>query len=181
MADLTKVLMVVAALFAWSVPAGAADAPELRVEHSIIIDAPPEAVWAVAGDFNGIPRWLPSIAHSRMVLGANNQVGSIRELTRQNGTRVQERLLEYETGEPKTLTYTYVGGEVIASDYFATMVVSDTGNGRTQVVWKARFKRLAYWTDDPPPGQDDAHTLNLLNKAYPLGLQTLKKVVETGD
>ena len=52
------------------------------------------------------------------------------------------------------------------------------GNGQTRVVWKSRFKRLAYWTDDPPEGQDDATPVNALNKVYPLGLQTLKKVVE---
>ncbi|HEX7810796.1 MAG TPA: SRPBCC family protein, partial [Burkholderiales bacterium] len=130
------------------------------------------------GDFNGIHRWLPTIAASRIILGKNDRVGAIRELTRQNGTKVQEKLLEYETGDEKSLTYTYVGGTVIATDYFATMIVSDAGGGRAKVVWKARFKRLAYWTDEPPEGQDDATPLNALNKTYPLGLENLKKVVE---
>jgi mxaD protein len=178
MANVARLFVVLAALFGFQQVASAADAPELKVEHSIVIDATPDEVWAVAGDFNGIQRWLPTIAASRMTVGKSGQVGSIRELTRQNGTKVQEKLLEYETGDEKILTYTYVGGTVIATDYFATMVISPAGEGKTKVVWKARFKRLAYWTDEPPEGQDDATPLNALNKTYPMGLENLKKVVE---
>lgn len=178
MANVARLVVVLVALSGFMQVAAAADAPELKVEHSILIDATPDEVWAVAGDFNGIPRWLPTIAESRMTVGKSGQVGSIRELTRQNGTKVQEKLLEYETGDEKVLTYTYVGGAVIATDYFATMIVSDAGGGKSKVVWKARFKRLAYWTDEPPEGQDDATPLNALNKTYPMGLENLKKVVE---
>jgi len=49
------------------------------------------------------------------------------------------------------------------------------------VVWKARFKRVAYWTDEPQAGQDDATPLNALNKTYPMGLENLKKVIEEQD
>lgn len=166
------------ALLAALVPvASAVEAPEMKVEHSILINATPEQVWEVAADFNGLPRWLPTIVESRLILGNNRQVGAIRELTRANGTKVQEKLLEYET-DPMTFTYTYIDGQVGSTDYFATMTARDAGGGKTKVVWKARFKRVAYWTENPPPGQDDATPLNALNKVYPLGLQTLKQVVE---
>lgn len=176
MKNMAKGLMILAAV-CFGRQAMAVDAPELKVEHSIIINATPEQVWAVAGDFVGLNRWLPVIPESRLILGKNNQVGAIRELTRLNGTKVQEKLLEYET-DPMTLTYTYIDGVVASTDYFATMVISDAGKGKTKVVWKARFKRLAYWTDQPPAGQDDATPLNGLNKTYPAGLENLKKVVE---
>jgi hypothetical protein len=77
-------------------PLLAVDAPELQVEHSIVIDAPPEQVWEVVSDFNGLPRWLPVIESSRIILGKNREVGCIRELTRANGTKVQEKLIAYE-------------------------------------------------------------------------------------
>jgi hypothetical protein len=66
-----------------------------------------------------------------------------------------------------------------ASDYFATLTVTDAGGGKSKVVWKARFKRIAYWTDNPPPGQDDQTPLKALNTVYPMGLQNLKKIVES--
>jgi len=158
-------------------PLAAVEAPEMHVEHSIVINAPPEAVWDVVSEFNGLPRWLPTIVESRLVLGHNREVGAIRELTRVNGTKVQEKLIVYEPWD-MTVGYTYIGGQVGATDYFPTITVSDTGDGKSKVVWKASFRRIAYWTDDPPAGQDDATPLNALNKTYALGLENLKKVVE---
>jgi mxaD protein len=154
-----------------------AEAPELRVEQSIEINAPADEVWEVAGDFVGISRWLPTIASGRMILGKNRESGSIRELTRMNGTKVEEKLLEYDSAQ-RTFTYTYVGGQPAASHYFATMKVDDVGGGKSRVKWKASFKRLDYWTDQPPPGQEDETLLKAFNRVYTLGLETLKKVVE---
>jgi len=161
-------------------PLLAAEAPEMNVEHSIVINAPPEVVWEMVSDFNGLPRWLPVIVESKIVLGKNREVGAIRELTRANGTKVQEKLIDYEPWN-MSLGYTYIGGQVGATDYFPTMTVSDAGNGKSKVVWKARFKRVAYWTDEPPPGQDDSTPLNGLNKVYQMGLENLKKVIEEGQ
>ena len=164
-------------LAAAAAPLLAADAPEMKIEQSIVINAPPEVVWDVISDFNGLPRWLPVIVESKIVLGKNRQEGAIRELTRANGTKVQEKLISYEPWN-MSLGYTYIGGQVGATDYFPTMTVSDAGDGKSKVVWKARFKRVAYWTDEPPAGQDDATPLNGLNKVYLMGLENLKKVVE---
>ncbi len=154
-----------------------AQAKDQHVRHTIVIDAPPEAVWQVAGDFVGLNKWFPPIVESRLVLGRNNEVGAIRELRRGNGTKVEEKLVEYDPYN-RTLTYTYAGGEPLSSDYFATMTVSDAPGGKALVEWKARFKRLAYWTDNPPPGQDDETVLKALNAGYPLGLKHLKEMVE---
>src|SRR3954462_15795858 len=85
--------LIIAAVAA---PALAAEAPEMSVEHSIVINAPAEAVWAVVSDFNGLPRWLPVIVESRLILGKNREVVAIRVLTRANGTKVQEKLNSYE-------------------------------------------------------------------------------------
>ena len=164
-------------LAALAAPAFAAEAPEMSIEHSIVINAPAEAVWAVVSDFNGLPRWLPVIVESRLILGKNREVGAIRELTRANGTKVQEKLISYEPWN-MSLGYTYIGGQVGATDYFPTITVTEDGSGKSKVVWKARFKRVAYWTDEPPAGQDDATPLNGLNKVYAMGLENLKKVVE---
>jgi mxaD protein len=170
-----------AAILTAAAPALArADAQEQRVEKTIVIDAPPEAVWAIAGDFVGLPRWYPPIESSKLVLGQNNEVGCIRELTRRNGTKVEEKLLDYNPWE-RSLTYTYAEGQPLSSDYFATLTVKDAGGGKSLVEWKARFKRLAYWTDDPPPGQDDETVSKALNAGYQLGLENLKKMAEGGQ
>ena len=136
------ILTMVSALFAiTSTQLLAADAKELSVEQSIRINAPPGAVWAVAGDFNGLPNWLPTIAESVIVYGKDNQIGAIRQLTRRNGTKVTERLIDYDPVAMR-IGYTYVDGMVAASDYFPVMVVKDAG-------------------DSPVTGQDQYAGVNL--------------------
>jgi mxaD protein len=169
--------VLLAALVSLAPQAFGADANMLTARQSIRINAPPEAVWAVLGDFNGLPRWLSFIEYSEIVVGTDNEVGAIRLVTRRNGTKVTERLLEYDPHGMR-LAYTYVDGAVMASDYFPVLTVKDGGNGTSLVEWSARFKRLAYAVDPPPPGQDDKSLTDLYNGLYKAGLESLKRVVE---
>ena len=169
--------VVVAAVALFVPPAFGAGANELTARQSININAPPEAVWSVLGDFNGLPRWLGFIEYSEIVAGKNNEVGAIRQVTRRNGTKVTERLLDYDPHNMR-LAYTYVDGAVMASDYFPVLTVKDAGNGTSIVEWSARFKRLSYWVDPPPSGQDDKTLTDLYNGLYKAGLENLKRVVE---
>ena len=174
---LTGALLVLAWLAAH---AFGADANELTAHQSIRVNAPPEAVWDVVGDFNGQPRWLPLVERSEIVAGTNNQVGAIRLVTRRNGTRVTERLLEYDPHIMR-VAYTYVDGAVMASDYFPVLTIRAGGDGTSVVEWSAHFKRLAYWIDPPPEGQDDATLVERYNGLYKAGLESLKRVVEGGQ
>lgn len=148
---------------------------ELSTTQTIHIKAPPEAVWAYAGDFGGISRWFTAAQASRLVLKTKSEEGAIRELLRANGTRVREKLVEYDASSMR-FTYTYADGQVLAKDYFATMELKDAGNGETDVIWTGRFKRL----DDAPAEQDEAALVNLYTGIYKRGLDALKAKVE-GD
>ena len=155
-----------------------ADAQELKIFHSIDIDVPADEVWAMIGDFGGIQRWAPGTESSRLILHNRNETGAIRLLRRRgDGTQVTEKLLDYDP-DNRRMAYTYVDGVVRASDYYSEVVVNDAGNGQSVVEWRGRFKRLAYWTDEPPRGLDDKSALDFLNGAYKSGLVNLKKVLE---
>ncbi|HVY06291.1 MAG TPA: SRPBCC family protein [Burkholderiales bacterium] len=169
--------IAVAILVSCPLPA-LADANELTIFHSIDIDAPADEVWAMAGDFGGIQRWSPGTESSRLVLHNRNETGAIRLLRRRgDGTQVTEKLLDYDPYN-RRMAYTYVDGVVRASDYYSELTVKEAGEGKSRVEWRGRFKRLAYWTDDPPPGQDDKAVLDFLNDAYVSGLAGLKKAIE---
>jgi carbon monoxide dehydrogenase subunit G len=163
-----------------SVSAIAAEANDLNASQTIQINAPPEAVWAVVGDFNGSPRWLPLVANSEIVVGKNNRVGAIRLITRRDGTKVTERLLDHDS-QAMRMAYTYIDGAVRASDYFPVLSVKDAGNGTSVVEWSAHFKRLEYSIDPPPPGQDDKTMTDFYNRLYKSGLENLKRVIESGQ
>jgi uncharacterized protein YndB with AHSA1/START domain len=171
-----KVLLQAAAILAslWCAPHALAQAKEQSILQSISIDASPESVWAIAGNFVGLPRWFASIESAKVVLGKNNEVGCIRLLTRVNGTQVEERLLDYNPWD-RSMTYTYAGGQPLFSDYFATLTVVDAGNGTSKVEWKARMTRLDYTVDDAAA---DAKITQLLSGAYMKGLENLKRIVE---
>jgi uncharacterized membrane protein len=156
-----------------------ADAKEQSVMHSITINAPPDVVWAMVGDFGGIQRWSPGVESSRLVLRDRNETGAIRQLRRRNATQVTEKLLNYDPGN-RTMAYTYVDGAVAASDYYSVVTVKDAGGGKSIVEWKGTFKRLAYWTDNPPAGMDDKTVYGFIDNAYKNSLANLKKVIEEG-
>lgn len=161
-----------------AVPAlGFAQAKEVTTTQSIRIKGSPEEVWTYVGDFGGLAKWFPSAESSRLVLKTRSEEGAIRELLRRNGTRVTEKLTEYDPTNMR-ITYTYADGAVMASDYFATMQVKDVGNGETEVIWSGRFTRLAYWQDPPPVGQDDDSLRTFFTNAYKAGLGALKAAVE---
>jgi mxaD protein len=166
--------MLLAATGAW------ADANLLSVTQTIRIDASPERVWRYVGDFGGLARWFTLIEGSRLVLKQGNEVGAIRELVRRNGTRVTEKLVEYDPWNMR-LSYTYADGMVLASDYFSTMEVRPVGTDQAEVVWTGSLRRLNYWEDPPPPGQDDATLTQLYERIYSTGLAALKKTVEGGE
>jgi uncharacterized protein YndB with AHSA1/START domain len=158
---------VAGVVFTLSPLSALADAQELTIFHSIDIDAPADEVWAMIGDFGGIQRWAPGTESSRLILHDRNETGAIRLLRRRgDGTQVTEKLLDYDPYN-RRMAYTYVDG-----------VVRDAGNGHSVVEWRGRFKRLAYWTDQPPQGQDDKSALDFLNGAYKSGLDNLKKMLE---
>jgi len=123
---------VLTALACFAAQAWGAEANELTASQSIRINAAPEAVWQVVGDYNGSPRWLPLVERSEIVFGKNNRVGAIRLITRRNGTKVTERLLEHDP-QGMRMAYTYVDGAVMASDYFPVITVRDASDGTSVV------------------------------------------------
>ncbi|OUT78791.1 MAG: hypothetical protein CBB82_02880 [Betaproteobacteria bacterium TMED22] len=174
---LARAISIILLIHAQSVVA--ANAPELNVKHAVVIDAPAEKVWEIVSDFGGLHRWLVFIEDTKIILGKNREQGAIRLLTRRNGTKVEERLVEYDPYR-MTASYTYVQGQPLSSDYYSTMTVLGLDDGRSQVEWKATFKRLHYWMDTPPIGKDDETLVKILNKVYSVGLQAMKEKIESG-
>jgi mxaD protein len=177
MKNLSRVVLLLLVCFA--APGFGADGNELSAKQSIRINATPEAVWAVLGDFNGTPRWLPLVTHSQIVFGTNNRVGAIRLVTRRNGTKVTERLLDRDPQNMR-MAYTYVDGAVMATDYSPVLSVKDAGDGTSVVEWSARFKPLAY-SGDAPSAEDERALSGFFDGVYKTGLENLKRVVENGE
>jgi uncharacterized protein YndB with AHSA1/START domain len=135
---------------------------------SSVIDAPPEEVWKVIRDFNGLPSWHPLIAQSHIEDGkAADQVGCIRNFTLNDGERIRERLLTLSDVE-FTCTYEILESPMGVENYVATLrLVPITDGDRCYIEWTAEF--------DAPEGEEEALEDHIGGTVFQGGFDALKK------
>jgi uncharacterized protein YndB with AHSA1/START domain len=135
---------------------------------SSVIDAPPEEVWGAIRDFNGLPKWHPLIAESRIEEGkAADQVGCVRDFAMNDGARLRERLLTLSDVE-FTCTYEILESPMGVENYVATLrLVPITDGERCYIEWTAEF--------DAPEGEDEALEDFVGDGVFQVGFDALKK------
>ena len=145
-----------------------------KVVEKIVIDAPPEAVWAQIKDFDALAKWHPAVEASPA--DKANSEGSVRSIKLKGGGGLVETLEKYNA-EGKSYTYRIKdGGALPVSNYSATIGVSGDG-AKSTVEWRGAFYR-AYQNNNPPPDQNDEAAVKAVTGVYQSGLANLKKLVE---
>ncbi len=187
-----KVFWVAAAAVAGVVfGAGAASAhgpSRQKVKESVTINAAPDKVWKVIGNFQDMS-WLPGVksttgtgGNSTDARNSDNEVAH-RTITLDSGGVIDEGLYKYDAGEH---SYSYridkVDTKVLpVNDYSSTISVEAADGGKSSTVtWKGAFYR-GYMNNDPPPDMDDAASKAAVEKIYKAGLENAKKKVEAGS
>lgn len=103
----------------------------VRVEDSVLLPASADEVWALVGDFTGVPAWQPHIAAAEIQPDGN------RRLTFARGGHVVDRLISHDP-EARTLTYgplppdgseSFGGGPLELGDLRATIAVTPESGG----------------------------------------------------
>jgi uncharacterized protein YndB with AHSA1/START domain len=107
---------------------------------STIIDAPVEAVWAIARNFNGLPDWFPIATSSEIEDGLDaDVVGCVRSFHLSDGTHVRERLLSLDDSR-YSFTYNFEKPAFPVDNYVAGMeMIPVTKTDQTFVQWWATF------------------------------------------
>jgi hypothetical protein len=101
------------------------------VTREIVIDAAPETVWEVVGDFAGGPmRSAPGVFAGCVVDGDGD--GDVRTLTFADGTVASERLIARDE-ETRRIVWSWVGDEVVHDN--TSMQVFALGDTRSRLVW----------------------------------------------
>jgi carbon monoxide dehydrogenase subunit G len=162
--------------------AGFADAhgpTRQKHEESIEINASPDKVWAVVGDFAHLEKWLPAVESSTAQGGTEK--GATRELKIKGGGTLKEELLNYDAGQ-MTLKYKVedpTDPKVLpVNNYSSTIKVEPAGAG-SKVEWKAAYYRW-FLNNNPPEGENEDAANSTVAKIYKEGLANLKAVVEGG-
>jgi hypothetical protein len=159
------------------VGAGAHGPTRQKVVQSVDIAAPPEAVWAVAGNFHDMS-WDPAVTATAGDGG--NTVNSLRTLTLKSGGQITESLERYEAAQFTYGTFLpHNDPKVLPVSNFSTVLtVSSAGGGTSTVQWRA----AAYRGDpnnDPPPELNDEAAVAAMNSYLRTGLDGLKQKIES--
>ncbi len=148
-----------------------------KVVKEMAINAAPEKVWAIIGDFCAIKLWLPPVTECESD-GSNNP-DIIRTLTLENGEILKEQLLKHN---PEKMMYQYMIDEanvkaVPVSSYGSSIMVTAGDNGGSVVTWKSGFYR-GFMNNNPPPELSDEAAVNAISTIYDIGLANIKKLAE---
>lgn len=151
-----------------------------KVSESVEIDATPEQVWSVLGDFSDMS-WHPRVESVEATDGTN--VGSLRTITYTSGETMEEELSRYDADRFRFGTF--VGStniEVIPATNYSSNVTVEPGEeeGTSTVTWNAAFYR-GYPNNDPPEDLNDEAAIEGVTLYIWDGLGGLKQAVEAGS
>lgn len=149
-----------------------------KVSETVEINAPPEKVWAVIGNFQDMS-WHPAVAKTEGTGG--NEQGATRTLTLQSGGKIQGKLNKYDK-EGRSYSYEITEVDVMVlpvTNYSSTLSVKGEG-GKSTVEWRGAFYR-GFMNNDPPPELSDEAATKAVTGVYRGGLDALKKKLEGGS
>lgn len=152
-------------------------AAPLKSVETIVIDAPPEKVWAIASDFARYD-WLPGVARVES-RGGNTPEEGRRTLVMSDGGAVEETLVRWDA-ERMTLAWHRDHddvGRLPAINYMTHVTVKPAESGKSLAEWKGRFYR-GHPFNDPPPGLDDDTALAAVTTLHRANLAALKAKAE---
>lgn len=142
-------------------------AADLAVKETASVAASPDKVWAVLGNFSGLPGWHPAVAATDIIKGVDNHKGAVRSVTTKDGALIVEELLTYNASK-HNMTYRINASPLPVTDYISTLVVTPSGKGST-ITWKSQFKR-----DPAAKDVDDAKAKDIVAGIYKSGFDGLR-------
>lgn len=139
-----------------------------RVYVSSVIDATADRVWSIVRDFNGLPRWMPVVADSRIEGGQpSDKVGCIRNFNLRDGGNIREQLLSLSDYE-YTCSYAILESPMGVANYTATLkLVPITDGDRTFAEWTAEF--------DCDPAREHELVTQIGQGVFQAGFDALKR------
>ncbi len=128
-----------------------------QVSESIDLDAAPDRVWKLIGQFGG--DWHPLIANIELI---GTGIGELRVIETIDGKQIIERLDAIDN-TARSYRYTNISG-IPASDYTGMLQVKSNGAG-SSVEWRARYLGN---------GQGDLIVRTIVSTLFKTGLESLK-------
>ncbi|MCB1507083.1 MAG: SRPBCC family protein [Hyphomicrobiaceae bacterium] len=148
-----------------------------KVIKSVEINAAPDKVWKIIGNFQDIG-WHPAVEKTEGTGG--NESGAKRTITLKGGGQIHEALTKYDAAA-HSMSYeiTEVDMKVLpVNNYSSTLSVEGEGD-KSVLKWKGAFYR-GFMNNDPPPELNDEAAVKAVTGVYEGGLAAVKKAAEAG-
>lgn len=141
-----------------------------RAYASIILKAPVETVWSVVRDFNGLPKWAPSIARSKIESGLDaDVVGCVRSFYTHDGGHIRERLLMLDDAN-YSFAYNFEKPAFPVRNYVATLRLYPVTHGdQCFAEWTAHF--------DEAPGDEGKYERIVSKDVFAANFSNLAKII----
>jgi Polyketide cyclase / dehydrase and lipid transport len=141
----------------------------IKVYTSTVVNASADSVWAVVRDFNGLPKWTPFVADSRIEGGLPaDKVGCIRNFRLKDGGLIREQLLSLSDYDFQC-TYSILESPMGVENYVATLKLTPITDGNTTFAeWSAEF--------DPPLGKERELADNIGQGVFQAAFNHLKSM-----
>lgn len=193
-----------AAMMAIPMMASAHGPSRQKVVETIVINASPEKVWAMVGDFQGLHNWHPAITETKMkddktrVLflaqseedkDAKKDVSTITEELKKlddEKMMIKYKIIDMSVkGTEEHLGKTYDVPAVPVHNYLSIITVKAVDGG-SEVTWMGKFYRVFPLNYEKtgqryPKGLGDEEGVTAITGIFKSGLENLKKICEAGD
>ena len=112
----------------------------IHLNRTLKIDATPDAVWAVLGDFMHIDEFAPLIKSVDALTDGENGIGSKRRNHFENGTSLVEEVTEWKAAN-RSFRIRLLDMEAMPLvEAYSDMSVESVDGGRSQVNWSMDYR-----------------------------------------
>ncbi|MEM7033987.1 MAG: SRPBCC family protein [Chloroflexota bacterium] len=112
----------------------------IHFERSLKIDATPDDVWAVLGNFMNVDEFAPEIVSVDVLTDGKDGIGSRRRNHFKNGSSLVEEITEWEPTKRRFRLQMSEMGSMPLHEGYSAMSVEPAANGGSKVVWDMDFR-----------------------------------------
>jgi carbon monoxide dehydrogenase subunit G len=112
----------------------------IHLERTLEIDAPPDDVWALLGNFMHADEFGPELESIDALTDGADRAGSKRRSNFTNGTSLVEEILEWEPERRYHRIQLSEMSSMPLDDAYSRMYVEPTDNGLSMVTWDFDFR-----------------------------------------
>ena len=139
------------------------------VKKSIIIKASKQKVWRKVSNVIGLPSWLVDVKKTIFLSKKRQGVGTIREITFDDGNTIEEHVVAWKNGE----YFTYIATEGLPlRAYVATISIKPKSKNSIQLTWQS------YLNSEKMTENEFLEFLVFMGTFYETSLENLKNSLE---